>query len=101
MCLFQDGPVDMSLAVLAAGGSAAGDEGAALDEDDAAIYKKRIADLLLPGETVLLALRRLGGWHTLRPCFTLLLARRLFWPPCLTLSVFNKSFPYCAGVKFK
>jgi hypothetical protein len=34
---------------------------AALDEDDVAIYKKRIIDMLLPGENVLQALRRLGA----------------------------------------
>lgn len=32
----------------------------ALDEDDVAIYKKRIVDMLQPGENVLQALRRLG-----------------------------------------
>jgi hypothetical protein len=31
-----------------------------LDEDDVAIYKKRIIDMLLPGENVFQALRRLG-----------------------------------------
>jgi hypothetical protein len=62
----QDGPVVASLAAAeAAGGSSVADDAPALDEDDAAIYKKRIVDLLMPGESVLLALRRLGernGW---------------------------------------
>jgi hypothetical protein len=68
VCLIlQDGPADVSLAALAAAGSSAAAAAAAdappLDEDDAAIYKKRIVDLLLPGESVLLALRRLGKWR--------------------------------------
>lgn len=32
----------------------------AMDEDDIAIYKQRLVNYLRPGETVLMALRRLG-----------------------------------------
>ncbi len=41
-----------------AGGGAAG--GGGLDADEVAAYKRRAADLMAPGETVLAALRRLG-----------------------------------------
>jgi hypothetical protein len=40
------------------GGGGGGGRG--LDADDAAAYRRRMADLMLPGETVLAALRRLG-----------------------------------------
>eukprot|EP00879_Flechtneria_rotunda_P007400 GHRR01007762.1.p1 GENE.GHRR01007762.1~~GHRR01007762.1.p1 ORF type:complete len:636 (+),score=316.63 GHRR01007762.1:577-2484(+) len=46
---------------LAAEADAAAAEPTSLDEDDVAIYKKRIVDMLQPGENVLQALRRLGG----------------------------------------
>lgn len=62
----QDGPVDTALfkrlaAARAGESDPAADEPLALDEDDAAIYKKRIVELLQPRESVLSALRRLGG----------------------------------------
>mgnify|MGYP001807217149 FL=1 len=50
----------MDASLVAAAAAAVPADAPALDEDDAAIYKKRIVDLLLPGESVLLALRRLG-----------------------------------------
>jgi hypothetical protein len=72
LCL-QDGPVVLEPALAArlaaqagsttgAAGSTNGTAAAAvpLDEDDVAIYKKRIIDMLLPGENVFQALRRLG-----------------------------------------
>ncbi len=60
--------VDAALAArLAVRGAASLDEQAdeppAMDSDDAAIYKRRVVDLLRPGETVLRALRRLGEGH--------------------------------------
>jgi hypothetical protein len=68
--VLQDGPVVLEPALAAClaaqAGSTNGGTGstsaaaAALDEDDVAIYKKRIIDMLLPGENVLQALRRLG-----------------------------------------
>jgi len=42
------------------GDGAAATAAARLDEDDVAIYVKRVTDLLQPGENVLQALRRLG-----------------------------------------
>jgi hypothetical protein len=74
----QDQPLDTALAerlaaaaAAAANGSSSGGSGGsdrssddhlpALDEDDAAIYRSRIVELLLPGENVLAALRRLGA----------------------------------------
>lgn len=45
-----------------------------LDEDDVLIYKRRMLDMLLPGETVLRALRRLGGAR--QPATTLSTAER-------------------------
>jgi hypothetical protein len=73
MYRLQDGPVVLEPALAArlaaqagsttgATGSTSGTAAAAapLDEDDVAIYKKRIIDMLLPGENVFQALRRLG-----------------------------------------
>jgi hypothetical protein len=56
----------LSARLAAAAASEADGDGAAataatrLDEDDVAIYVKRVTDLLQPGENVLQALRRLG-----------------------------------------
>ncbi|EFJ49774.1 hypothetical protein VOLCADRAFT_89573 [Volvox carteri f. nagariensis] len=47
----DDGPYDMHML---------DDIGAVLDEDERAVYQKRVADLLQPGETPLDGLRRLG-----------------------------------------
>lgn len=67
----QAGPIEVDEALLrrlhakavaAAQQEARESEGALLDADDIAAYKRRVADLLQPGETVLAALRRLGGW---------------------------------------
>jgi len=42
--------------------AASEDAGLRLDGDDILIYKRRLLDLLLPGETPLGALRRLGAF---------------------------------------
>lgn len=56
-------------------GEGGGGGGGGLAADDITAYKRRIAELLLPGETVLAALRRLGGW---RPAGALWRAGRRF-----------------------
>eukprot|EP00877_Chromochloris_zofingiensis_P004157 jgi/Chrzof1/13742/Cz08g10120.t1 len=66
----QDGPLNDSLPAhmpssVGAGGEDDDESGLpAMDEDDIAIYKQRLVNYLRPGETVLMALRRLGGKPT-------------------------------------
>lgn len=66
MLHLQDGPLELESGLAVRLAAAAADQAdpdadlPTLDDDDVAIYKKRIVDVLQPGENVLQALRRLG-----------------------------------------